>query len=106
MILALDTSTQWMGIALYQDAQILYEKVWKTNRRHTVELSPAIQSALQECGQQIGSLEAVAVALGPGSFTSLRIGLAVAKGLSLTLAHPRGWHSLPGYHGCLPARAG
>lgn len=88
MILALDTSTQWMGIALYQDAQILYEKVWKTNRRHTVELSPAIQSALQECGQQIGSLEAVAVALGPGSFTSLRIGLAVAKGLSLTLRIP------------------
>ena len=40
MILAIDTSTQWMGIALYHDTQILYEKVWKTNRRHTVELSP------------------------------------------------------------------
>jgi tRNA threonylcarbamoyladenosine biosynthesis protein TsaB len=77
-----------MGIALYQDAQILYEKVWKTRRRHTVELSPAIQSALQECSLQVSDMEAVAVALGPGSFTSLRIGLAVAKGLSLTLHIP------------------
>ena len=88
MILAIDTSTQWMGIALYHDTQILYEKVWKTNRRHTVELSPAIQNAMNESGQQISKLEAVAVALGPGSFTSLRIGLAVAKGLSLSLRIP------------------
>jgi tRNA threonylcarbamoyladenosine biosynthesis protein TsaB len=88
MILAIDTSTQWMGIALYQYPQILFEKVWKTNRRHTVELVPSIQSAVEDCGLQITDLEAVAVALGPGSFTSLRIGLAVAKGLSLTLHIP------------------
>lgn len=88
MILAIDTSTQWMGIALYQDAQILYEKVWKTRRRHTVELTPAIQSAVLDCGLQIPDIKTVAVALGPGSFTSLRIGLAVAKGLSLTLHIP------------------
>ncbi len=84
MILAIDTSTQWMGIALLQDAQILYEKVWRTKRRHTVELAPAIQEAIADCGLQISDLEAVGVALGPGSFTSLRIGLAVAKGLVLT----------------------
>jgi len=88
MILAIDTSTQWMGIAIYSDEQILYEKVWKTNRRHTVELSPAIQSAFAECGESISKLEVVAVALGPGSFTSLRIGLAVAKGLALSLHIP------------------
>ena len=88
MILAIDTSTQWMGIALQDDLQILYEKVWKTNRRHTVELSPAIKNALDDCGKQFNHLEAVAVALGPGSFTSLRIGLAVAKGLALSLRIP------------------
>jgi tRNA threonylcarbamoyladenosine biosynthesis protein TsaB len=38
MILAIDTSTQWMGLALYDGSQVLYEKVWRTNRRHTVEL--------------------------------------------------------------------
>ena len=88
MILAIDTSTQWMGIALQHDLQILYEKVWKTNRRHTVELSPSIKEALDDCGQSFESLEAVAVALGPGSFTSLRIGLAVAKGMALSLRIP------------------
>ena len=88
MILAIDTSTQWMGIALLQDAQILYEKVWRTKRRHTVELAPAIQEAVQDCGLQIKELEAIGVALGPGSFTSLRIGLAVAKGLALTQRAP------------------
>lgn len=88
MILAIDTSTQWMGIALYDGSQVLYEKIWRTSRRHTVELAPAIQSAMSESGVENNSLKAVAVALGPGSFTSLRIGLAVAKGLALALHIP------------------
>jgi len=105
MILAIDSSTQWMGIALYLDAQVLYEKVWRTNRRHTVELAPAIQSAITDCGMQVADLRAVAVALGPGSFTSLRIGLAVAKGLSLALRIPViGIPSLEIMAACQPVR--
>ena len=88
MILAIDTSTQWMGLALFDGSQILYEKVWRTNRRHTVELVPSIQNIFIETGLEITSLKAIAVALGPGSFTSMRIGLAVAKGLSLSLHIP------------------
>ena len=88
MILAIDTSTQWMGLALLDDDQIIYEKTWKTNRRHTVELSPAIQAALQDTGTDAKTIDAVAVAIGPGSFTSLRIGLAAAKGFALALHVP------------------
>jgi tRNA threonylcarbamoyladenosine biosynthesis protein TsaB len=88
MILAIDTSTQWMGMALADSAMVWYEKVWKTSRRHTVELGPAIRQLLDETGVDAESLTAVAVALGPGSFTSLRIGLAMAKGLSLALHIP------------------
>ena len=88
MILAIDTSTQWMGLALFDGSQVLLEKVWRTNRRHTVELAPAIQSIFKETGLEIDSLKAIAIALGPGSFTSMRIGLAVAKGLSLSLHIP------------------
>jgi len=88
MILAIDTSTQWMGIALLDDDQIIYEKTWKTNRRHTVELSPAIQAALRDTGTEVNRVDAVAVAIGPGSFTSLRIGLAAAKGFALALRIP------------------
>jgi len=88
MILAIDTSTQWMGISLFDGCLVLYEKVWKTNRRHTVELSPAIANALLDTGIDRKNLKGVAAALGPGSFTSLRIGLAVAKGFSLSLHIP------------------
>jgi tRNA threonylcarbamoyladenosine biosynthesis protein TsaB len=88
MILAIDTSTQWMGLALFDGWQILYEKIWRTSRRHTVELVPAIQTAMTETGLEAKALKAVGIALGPGSFTSLRIGLAVAKGLSLSLRIP------------------
>jgi tRNA threonylcarbamoyladenosine biosynthesis protein TsaB len=88
MILAIDTSTQWMGLALYDGSQILYEKVWRTNRRHTVELVPSIQDIFTETGLEMSALKAIASALGPGSFTSMRIGLAVAKGLSLSLHIP------------------
>jgi len=88
MILAIDTSTQWMGISLFDGCLVLYEKVWKTNRRHTVELSPAIANALLDTSIDIKDLKGAAVALGPGSFTSLRIGLVVAKGFSLSLRIP------------------
>lgn len=88
MILAIDSSTQWMGLALYDGSQILYEKVWRTNRRHTVELVPSIQNCFTETGLKMSALTAIAAALGPGSFTSLRIGLAVAKGLALSLHIP------------------
>lgn len=88
MILAIDTSTRWMGLSLFNGSQILYEKVWRTSRRHTVELIPAIQSALAETGLETADLKSIAVALGPGSFTSLRIGLAAAKGLALALRIP------------------
>jgi len=88
MILAIDTSTQWVGISLFDGCQVLYEKVWKTKRRHTVELSPAINNALLDTDTDAKNLRGVAVALGPGSFTSLRIGLAAAKGLCLALHIP------------------
>jgi len=88
MILAIDTSTQWVGISLFDGCLVLYEKVWRTNRRHTVELSPAIKNALLDTDTDAKNLRGVAVALGPGSFTSLRIGLAAAKGLCLALHIP------------------
>ena len=88
MLLAIDTSTQWMGLALFDGAQIVGETIWQTHNHHTVELAPAIQELLTRCGLKAADLKAVGVALGPGSFTSLRIGLAVAKGMALALHIP------------------
>jgi tRNA threonylcarbamoyladenosine biosynthesis protein TsaB len=83
MLLALDTSTQYVGLALFDGVQIYGETVWQTRGHHTVEVVPALKDLYQRCGIQPADIEAIAVALGPGSFTSLRIGLAVAKGLAL-----------------------
>ncbi len=82
-LLAIDTSTRAVGLALYNGAQILNETMWVSRDYHTVELAPAISDALLKNGLEAKDLCAVAVALGPGSFTGLRIGLALAKGLAI-----------------------
>ena len=83
MLLAVDTSTAQMGLALYDGAQVKGEFAWHSNRRHTVELAPAIDDLLRRCGFTMEDVRALGVALGPGSFTSLRVGLSLAKGLAL-----------------------
>lgn len=88
MLLALDTSTQTIGIALYEEPVIFGEMMWRTASHHTIELAPAVADLMKRCGVKPADLKAVAVALGPGSFTSLRIGLALAKGLALSLSIP------------------
>ncbi|MCA1954734.1 MAG: tRNA (adenosine(37)-N6)-threonylcarbamoyltransferase complex dimerization subunit type 1 TsaB [Anaerolinea sp.] len=88
MLLAIDSSTQMVGLALYDGAQVIGETVWRSQNHHTVELAPAIRDLFSRCGVTAADLRALAVALGPGSFTSLRIGLAVAKGMALALHLP------------------
>src|SRR5215207_927047 len=84
MLLAVDTSTAQVGLALYDGAQVIGEFAWRSKQRHTVELAPAISELLTRCGITIDEVRAVGVALGPGSFTSLRVGLALVKGLALS----------------------
>ena len=83
MLVAIDTSTQWIGIALYDGWQVLAEHVWRSKNYHTIELLPAIADMLEKCQVKPKELTGVGVAMGPGSFTGLRIGLSAAKGLAL-----------------------
>jgi tRNA threonylcarbamoyladenosine biosynthesis protein TsaB len=83
MLLAIDTSTQVIGVALYDGAQVISERIWLSQDYHSVELAPAVQDVLARSDIKVSQLEGVAVALGPGSFTGLRIGLALAKGMAL-----------------------
>jgi len=84
MLLAIDTSTKQAGIALYEGVRgLAAEYNWHSANRHTEELMPAVAQMLAQAGVAPGALRAVAVALGPGSFTGLRVGLAAAKGLAL-----------------------
>jgi len=83
MLLALDTSTRTVGLALYDGERVLSESVWTSQDYHTVELAPAVEEMLNKLSVAVSDLEALGVAIGPGSFTGLRIGLALAKGLAL-----------------------
>ncbi len=88
MLLAIDTSTRNVGIAVYDGIQVISEAIWTSQDYHTVELAPAIAEILSRAGHQIQDIKLLAVACGPGSFTGLRIGLAVAKGMALACHIP------------------
>jgi tRNA threonylcarbamoyladenosine biosynthesis protein TsaB len=83
MLLAIDTATQLAGLALYDQGQVWAEESWHSAMTHTVELLPRIQRMLNTHRVAVESLAGIAVSLGPGSFTGLRIGLAAAKGMAL-----------------------
>lgn len=83
MILAIDTSTETSGLALFDGERLRAELVWWGAEHATVDLAPEIALLLRRSHVLMKDVSAIAVALGPGSFTGLRIGLALARGLSL-----------------------
>jgi len=88
MLLALDTATQYASIALYDGESVLAELNWRSERRHTVELAPQVDAlfALRNLTPQ--DLTALAVAIGPGSYTGTRIALSYAKGIVAAIGLP------------------
>ena len=83
MLLAIDTSTDQIGLALYDGTSIPGEFVWHSGLHHTQELAPALAELLRRVDIKMNAVTVLGVALGPGSFTSLRVGLAFVKGLVL-----------------------
>jgi tRNA threonylcarbamoyladenosine biosynthesis protein TsaB len=88
ILLAVDTSTRTIGVALYDGDQVLCETNWTSQYFHTVELAPAISDSLRKVNLTAEAISAVAVAIGPGSFTGLRIGLSLVKGFALVRRLP------------------
>lgn len=83
MLLAIDTSTSLTGLALCNERGPLAECVWESRRNHTAQLLPQLDMLLRHVGAERSELTAVGVALGPGSWSGLRVGLSIAKGLVL-----------------------
>jgi tRNA threonylcarbamoyladenosine biosynthesis protein TsaB len=88
LLLAIDTATRVSGIALYNEDGLHAEQMWRTRNNHTVELMPLIVRACEQQALDPPELQAVGISLGPGSFTGLRVGLSIAKGLALALKIP------------------
>ena len=88
MILAVDTSTRYAGVALCDEGRVLACRSWYSAVNHTAELMPAIAQVLQGRGLGPGDLQGIAIALGPGGFSALRVGMSVVKGLALAAGKP------------------
>lgn len=88
MILAIDTATRWLGIALHDGTTVVAEVGYRCRNNHTTELTVSIRDILQKAEATPAALSGIAVAIGPGSYTGLRIGLAVAKGMALVNQTP------------------
>ncbi len=88
MQLAIDTSTDTASLALADNGKILAGVSWCCNRNHTIELLPRLEELLKQNNLDLKSLDAVMVAIGPGSYNGLRVGISTAKGLALGLDIP------------------
>ncbi|MEA4926076.1 MAG: tRNA (adenosine(37)-N6)-threonylcarbamoyltransferase complex dimerization subunit type 1 TsaB [Syntrophomonadaceae bacterium] len=88
LILAIDSSTPVAGVALLDDEKLIREEFINYKKTHSETLMPMIDELLRGCDTTLNDLTAVAVTIGPGSFTGLRIGLAAVKGLCLAANLP------------------
>lgn len=89
LILCLETATKSCSVALAKDGELLHFKEEVSEKySHSEQLTPFIDSLLQEQGIALTDLDAIAVSKGPGSYTGLRIGVSTAKGLCYALDKP------------------
>jgi len=88
ILLAIDTATRYASVALYEENGVIDEHSWFSQYNHSVEMMPEIVRMLARQDSLLSALGCVAVAKGPGSFTGLRIGMSIAKGLCLALGIP------------------
>jgi len=87
-ILAIDTSTNVLGVGIASNEKIIGEYITNIKRNHSTRVLPAIDFLLKDCGMDIKDINKIIVANGPGSYTGLRIGLTIGKTLAWTLNIP------------------
>lgn len=88
MLLAMDSTGPSLSVALAKDGKIVYECFQRTGHTHSERLLPMIDAALASQGIEASQLDLLAVTVGPGSFTGVRIGVETAKALAHALNIP------------------
>ncbi len=86
--LAIDTSTRWAGVVLQAADGKISERIWRSDQNHGRELMPAIAEILGDVGLETLDVTHIAVALGPGGFSAVRVGISTVIGLSMPSALP------------------
>lgn len=87
-ILGIETATMTGSVAVLDGTRVLIEHTLHTRATHTERLLTTIDSALHALSMSLEDLDAIAVSIGPGSFTGLRIGVTTAKSLAYSLNKP------------------
>jgi len=87
-LLAIDTSSTHASLALVSSEGTLALQGWSASTQLSRTLLPAIEQVLAGAGCERRALDALAVSIGPGAFTGLRVGIATAQGLALALRRP------------------
>jgi tRNA threonylcarbamoyladenosine biosynthesis protein TsaB len=88
LLLAVDTATPRVSVALGRSGEVLGDVSLDGGRRHAEQLAPAIEYLCSEVGVALRQLAAIAVGLGPGLFTGLRVGVTTARMMAQTLRIP------------------
>jgi tRNA threonylcarbamoyladenosine biosynthesis protein TsaB len=88
LVLAMDTATNFVSVAIGDAGAVLGEVRLGTGRRHAEQLVPAVRYLCAETGVELGQLAAIAVGTGPGLFTGLRVGVTTAKVMAQALRVP------------------
>ena len=87
-ILALDSACASCSAAILQDGDILADAFEAMSRGQAARLMPMVEEVLAKAGMAVRDMDAVAVTVGPGAFTGIRIGMAAARGLGLAAGLP------------------
>lgn len=87
-LLTIDSSTSSCSVALTNDDQLVAEHFLCGTQTLSSRLVASVDIVLRGCGMTIADLDGIGVALGPGAFTALRVGIATAKGLALAAGKP------------------
>jgi len=87
-LLAIDTTSALCGVAVVEGDQVLCEETLHIGRGHAEALIPLVERVVAGAGLFFQDLERIAVTVGPGSFTGLRVGIAAAKGLAIACQIP------------------
>jgi len=88
LVLAVETATESAGVALVDDGGLLAMTATARSRRHVETVAPSIAFVCGRAGVALGDVTALAVDVGPGLFTGLRVGIATVKALALALGVP------------------
>ena len=88
IVLGIDTATAMVSVAVVNGTTVLASSELRSDRRHAEDLTPMVDFVVQRAGLTFGELDAVAVDVGPGLFTGMRVGIASAQALAFALSIP------------------